>query len=43
MDELMTSEQRDIKARAREVAEKYVRPQAPNWIVRPLSTRIMRK
>ena len=28
MDELLTSEQRDLKSRAREVAEKYVRPQA---------------
>jgi alkylation response protein AidB-like acyl-CoA dehydrogenase len=28
MDELLTPEQRDLKNRAREVAEKYVRPQA---------------
>src|SRR5574341_2006516 len=28
MDELLTPEQRDLKYRAREVAEKYVRPQA---------------
>jgi len=28
MDELLTKEQRDLKYRAREVAEKYVRPQA---------------
>jgi len=28
MDELLTPQQRDLKARAREVAEKYIRPQA---------------
>ena len=28
MDELLTPEQRDLKNRAREVAEKFVRPQA---------------